>query len=101
MNQLIYQIKNQIPEEIIEYIISMIFDKRGYNIIEYSKRKKLNKPRMDLICEELTFFKERGLSIVWLRPSQDQRDNYPLFLESLVNGNPQIVYHTGVYSRND
>lgn len=90
-----------LPQEIIRYIISMIFDRRGYNIIEYSKRKKLNKPRMDLICKELTIFKERGLSIAWLRPSQDQRDNYPLFLESLINGNPQIVYHTGSYSRHD
>ena len=90
-----------LPEEIINYIESLVFDKRGYDLIEYNKRKELDKPRMKLICKELNDFKEREVSIAWLRPSEAQRDNYPLFLESLRNGNPQIFYHTGCYCRHD
>ncbi len=32
---------NELPEEIVEYIISFSCDRRGYNAIEYEKRKHL------------------------------------------------------------
>ena len=35
------QLKDKIPEGIIEYIISFICDRRGYNIYLYNERKKI------------------------------------------------------------
>ena len=101
MNQLINKLTNQIPEEIIEYIISMIFDRRGYAVFEYNKRKEIDKPRMKLICKELHEFTFTGLSISWLKPCKAQRNNTKLFIESIKKGNPKIVFHIGYYTNNN
>ena len=44
---------NTIPSEIVDYIISFAYDRRGYNSIDYYQRVKDNEPRMKRIRLEL------------------------------------------------
>jgi len=88
----------ELPEDIVRYIISFAFDRRGYNTIEYEKRKKYDIPRMKRIILELMVWKKMKTSICWLKPSRVQRKRTRLFKNSFKEGKPIIVYHTGVYS---
>ena len=87
----------ELPEEIVEYIISFACDRRGYNVIEYEKRKTLDLPRMKRIINELLFWRKMGTSVSWLSACRSQRSRNDLFLKSLKEGNPKIVYNTGAY----
>ena len=89
-----------VPEAIVEYIISFICDRRGYNIILYNQRKKINIPRMNRIITEIKFFNNLGCSIPWLKPTKEQNKNSFLFKKKLKKGKASIVYHTGCYKGN-
>lgn len=86
-----------LPAEIVEYIISFTCDRRGYNIIHYNRRKRINLPRMERIITEIKYFNERSYSISWLRPSAFQRRRTNEFKKSLKDGRPSIVYHIGCF----
>ncbi len=94
---------NDIPEDLVEHIISFACDRRGYNTIEYHKRKKENFPRMKRILIEISdfFFYERmqnrPFSIVSLRPIKEQKKRFKIFKEKLKEGKASILYHTGFY----
>ena len=47
---------NTIPSEIVDYIISFAYDRRGYNSIEYQSRVKNNESRMKRIRLELLYW---------------------------------------------
>lgn len=86
-----------IPEEIVEYIISFKFDRRGYIWWEYLKRKQENEENMSMIIHELFHWNYRGKSIKWLSPSAVQRKRTSAFLRSLKNGKPKNTFHIGFY----
>jgi len=88
----------ELPEDIVRYIISFAFDRRGYNTIEYEKRKKYDIPRMKRIRLELMVWKKMKISVSWLKPSRVQRKRMRLFKDSFKEGKPIIVYHTGIYN---
>ena len=90
----------ELPEEIIEYIISFTCDKRGYNIEKYNKRKKENEKRMIRIIFELKFWTNMRTSISWLKGTKDQKKNYKIWKQNLKKGKLTVSYHTGCY-RND
>ena len=46
---------------------------------------------------ELKFWKEQQTSVCWLKPCASQRARTSNFLNSLKQGNPKVVYHTGAY----
>ena len=73
MNQLSENKIIELPDEIIEYIISFTCDRRGYNIELYNIRKKENWFRMRRINHEILYFNSLNLSISWLRGTSDQR----------------------------
>jgi len=86
-----------LPEAIVEYIISFTCDRRGYNMILYNQRKKINIPRMNRIITEIKFFNNVACSIPWLKPTKEQNQNSLLFKKTLKKGKASIVYHTGCY----
>jgi hypothetical protein len=93
-----------LPEDLVEYIISFTYDRRGYNSIEYCKRKKENEKRMERIRIEILHWTgvagselANRISVSWLKPTQSQRMQSNKFKESLRKGIPQIFYHTGCY----
>ena len=94
---------NSIPEDVIEHIISFSCDKRGYNTIDYYQRIKNNEDRMKRILIELSDFffymkvKNRPFSLRSLKPTIIQRWKYKMFKENLKEGNPTILYHTGLF----
>lgn len=94
---------NTIPSEIVDYIISFAYDRRGYNSIDYYQRVKDNEPRMKRIRLELLHLSKCScdhyghISVSWLNPTGIQRIQLIKFKESLVKGVPQIVYHTGCF----
>ena len=87
-----------LPEEIVEYIISFTVDRRGYNIIKYNERKRLNWMNMNRLVVEIDYFNELDVSVCWLKPSRKQLGNIKKFKESLKQGNPRVTYHIGCYS---
>ena len=89
---------NHIPSDIVELIISFVFDRRGYQSIEYHENLVRNRPRFERIKIELTYWATKHLSIAWLRATNYQNTNNRAFIQSLNNGQPKICYHTGVYS---
>lgn len=90
----------ELPEEIIEHIISFTCDRRGYNIEHYNKRKKNNQMRMNRINYEVKHWKNMGTSISWLRGTKEQMSSYKKWKNNLELGKPSVSYHTGCY-RND
>lgn len=86
-----------IPEEIVEYIISFTCDRRGYNIDQYNERKRKNWRRMNRLINEIKYFNLKNYSISWLRGTQNQRRKTKEFRKSIIKGHPSIVYHTGCY----
>ena len=94
---------NTIPSEIVDYIISFAYDRRGYNSIEYQSRVKNNESRMKRIRLELLYWNKCSISyndrisVSWLKPTKSQRMQSNKFKESLRKGIPQIFYHTGCY----
>ena len=86
-----------LPEDIVEYIISFLCDRRGYNMINYKKRKKDNWFRMNRLTKEIRYFGRTGYSISWLKPCGKQKRRQFRFKKSLKDGSPIIVYHTGCY----
>ena len=86
-----------LPAEIVEYIISFTCDRRGYNILHYNRRKRINLPRMERIISEIEYFNQRSYSISWLKPSAKQRRRTNMFKKSLKDGCPSIVYHIGCF----
>ena len=87
-----------LPNELVEYIISFIFDTRGYNMIEYKKRKDCDIPRRMRINKEFNLWKKNNLSIIWLKPCNTQKSRNHKFLTSLKEGNAKVFYHTGFYT---
>ena len=88
----------ELPEEIVEYIISFTCDRRGYNYEKYMKRINDNSVRMERLLREVKYFKYLNVSVSWLKPSKKQTKNGVLnFKKSLKNGEPNITYHTGCY----
>ena len=87
----------ELPEEIVEHIISFTIDRRGYNVYHYNIRKKLNLPRMERVVNEIKYFSEWNYSVCWLKPVMRQRKKSNEFRKSLKDGRPRIVYHTGCY----
>ena len=87
-----------LPEEIVEYIILFTVDRRGYNIIKFNERKRLNWMNMNRIVNEIHYFNQMDVSVCWLKPSIRQLRNVKKFKESLKEGNARVTYHTGCYS---
>ncbi len=94
---IIKTMREGLPAEIVEYIISFTCDRRGYNILHYNRRIRINLPRMKRIISEIEYFNQRSYSISWLRPSAKQRTRTSAFKKSLKDGRPSIVYHTGCF----
>lgn len=98
---------NSIPEDVVEHIISFSCDKRGYNTIDYYQRIKNNEDRMKRILIELSDFffymkvKNRPFSLRSLKPNNYQKWKYKMFKENLKEGNPTILYHTGLFLNSD
>ena len=112
---------NEIPEDIVEKIISYICDKRGYNLFLYNERKKENKFRMHRIIIELQTLNKlfhmnihklnrRRLDNVVYLYNHEAWENYKKknkiknirFLNNLKSGKKIINYHTGLYkNKND
>ncbi len=90
-----------LPEAIVEYIISFICDRRGYNIINYKQRKKDNWYRMYRLIKEIEYFGKTGYSVAWLKSCGTQRSNICRFKKSLKDGKPSVVYHIGCYMNSD
>jgi hypothetical protein len=92
-----------LPEDLVEHIISFACDRRGYNSIEYHKRKKENVSRMKRIRIELLHWTNVAgydtgrLSVCWLKPTIRQMVQSKYFIESLKDGDPKVFYHTGCY----
>lgn len=97
MNQLSENKIIELPDEIIEYIISFTCDRRGYNIEHYNRRKKEKWFRMRRIINEILYFSSLNLSVTWLRGTSDQRKKIKDFKISLRSGNPKVTYYTGCY----
>ena len=95
------EILEDFPEDLVEHIISFACDRRGYNSIEYHKRKVLNKYKMKRIVAEIFEWKIKSCSVSWLRPTRHQSKNTKLFKQSLKKGKPSIVYHIGCYLSED
>ncbi len=99
-----------LPEDLVEHIISFACDRRGYNSIEFYKRKKENEKRMERIRIELLHWtgvtsdmgrdNERK-SVCWLKSTNSQKSRYYLFKRSLKDGVPQVCYHIGCYLSED
>lgn len=87
----------QLPEEIIEYIISFTIDRRGYNMELYNQRKKESLPKFKRIQNEIKYFKKLGVSVLWLKGTANQNKKAKEFIKNLKNGKPLITYHTGCY----
>ena len=87
----------ELPEEIVEHIISFTIDRRGYNVYHYNRRKRINLPRMERVVNEIKYFSEWNYSVCWLKPVMRQRKKSNEFRKSLKDGRPRIVYHTGCY----
>ena len=87
----------ELPEDIIEYIISFTCDRRGYNMVHYNERKKANWFRMIRLLQEIKYYAYLDVSVCWLRTCGKQKKQIPAFKKSLKNGNPVVVYHTGCY----
>ncbi len=87
----------ELPEDIIEYIISFTCDRRGYNMVHYNERKKANWFRMIRLLQEIKYYHYLDVSVCWLRTCGKQKKQIPAFKKSLKNGNPLVVYHTGCY----
>ena len=86
-----------LPEAIVEYIISFLCDRRGYNMINYKQRKKDNSSRMRRLLLEIKYFGKTGYTVPWLKPIKCQRIKTCGFKKSLKDGKPAVVYHTGCY----
>jgi len=87
-----------LPNDIVEYLITFIFDRRGYNFIELNKNLNLNKTNLKRINYEIKYWKKLSVSVSWLKPSKDQSKKYIIkFVKSLKNGKPSIYYHTGCF----
>tara|TARA_B100001029_G_scaffold173299_1_gene172046 strand:- start:789 stop:1121 length:333 start_codon:yes stop_codon:yes gene_type:complete len=87
----------ELPEEIVEYIISFTCDRRGYNKFLYNERKKANWIRMRRIRGEIKYFGLLHYSVGWLRTCGDQKTRIKDFKKSLKDGHPVVSYHTGCY----
>ena len=85
----------ELPEDIVEHIISFTLDRRGYNMHRLMIRKIQNLPRLERIISEIHYFTQWKYSISWLKPSPRQIRNSAEFRKSLKDGRPRIVYHTG------
>ena len=99
-----------LPEDLVEHIISFACDRRGYNSIEYYKRKKENDNRMERIRIELLHWigvtsdmerDHKRNSVCWLKSTKSQSSRYYLFKRSLKDGVPQVFYHIGCYLSED
>tara|TARA_S200000501_G_scaffold289211_1_gene274016 strand:+ start:66 stop:395 length:330 start_codon:yes stop_codon:yes gene_type:complete len=89
----------ELPEDIVEYIISFTCDRRGYNIFNYNNRKKENHIRMARIQMEIYKWKILNVSVQWLKGTKKQIKGWTgKFKKSLSEGKPIISYHTGCYS---
>ena len=97
MNQISENKIIELPDEIIEYIISFTCDRRGYNIEHYNRRKKENWFRMRRINLEILYFNSLKCSVAWLSGTRNQRKKIKDFKISLRNGNPKVTYYTGCY----
>ena len=86
-----------IPEDIVEYIISFTCDRRGYNMMKYIERKNANRYRMRRLVKEISYFGKTGYCIAWLKPICMQRKKTSRFKKSLKAGKPSVEYHTGCY----
>jgi len=99
MNQA--NIKNKIPEEVVELIISYTHDRRGYTFDELKKYKRIKRKKfhkMKRITVEIQLFNDRyNGTIGRLKPNRGQRKRRSAFLKSLKYGKPIINYHTGLY----
>ena len=49
---------SELPTDVVRYIASFVYDRRGYNTLEYYKNKQLNKNNMARICIELVEWKK-------------------------------------------
>tara|TARA_A100001015_G_scaffold267796_1_gene318135 strand:- start:1988 stop:2329 length:342 start_codon:yes stop_codon:yes gene_type:complete len=87
----------KLPEEIVEYIISFICDRRGYNMELYTQRKKEKCFEMKRITREVEYFHHLRYSIAWLKTCGRQKKQISKFIKSLKEGNPIVTYHTGCY----
>ena len=88
----------ELPEEIIEYIISFTCDRRGYNMVHYNERKKANRFRMRRLQQEIKYYSYLGYSVCWLRSCKRQKRQISKFIKCLKEGNPIVTYHTGCYN---
>ena len=50
---------------------------------------------------EIQYFGYLNYSVAWLRTCGNQKRRIPAFKKSLKEGNPVVVYHTGVYNNRE
>ena len=88
---------DQLPEEIIEHIISFTVDRRGYNMELYNQRKKESLPKFKRFLNEIKYFGKLGVCVNWLKGTGKQIKKAKEFIKNLKSGKPSITYHTGCY----
>ena len=91
----------ELPEDIVEYIISFACDRRGYNSIEYEKRKRKSYDKMIRIGKEIKYWKYLHVNVCWLKGTSTQSLKYNKFNSGLKKGKPDITYHIGCYRSYD
>ena len=85
----------ELPEDIVEHIISFTCDRRGYNMNKYNARKKINLPRITRINKEILYFYSMGMSVSWLGVKYKIKKEA---FKKFKNGNAEITYHIGCYT---
>jgi len=87
----------ELPEDIVDYIISFACYSI-YNSIDYYKNKKKSYNKIIRINTEIEYYKSLRVSVCWLRGTSKQKQNGgKKFKNSLKNSNPKTTYHTGCY----
>jgi len=87
----------ELPEDIVEHIISFACYSI-YNSIDYYKNKKKSYNKIIRINTEIEYYKSLRVSPCWLRGTREMKQNGgKKFKNSLKNSNPKTTYHTGCY----
>ena len=89
----------ELPEDIVEHIISFACYSI-YNSIDYYKNKKKSYNKIIRINTEIEYYNSftQPLSVCWLRGTREMKQNGgKKFKNSLKNSNPKTTYHTGCY----
>lgn len=89
-----------IPEEIVEYIISFKFNNFGHINWEYNLWKSKTTHIMEMVNFEFNHWYSKGLTIPFLKATTYQKGRAGIFLRSLKEGSgkPAFTCHVGMYN---